>query len=193
MSELTVNFTEEILDITVPNDSLNVAFTEELLDVTVTDEGLAIEFVEETLDITLGSDLEIEFVEETLDVSFGEIVEITNNYGADTVGVTAAETLSGHRIVTIEGYYASKDTAGDKFKVLGITTGAASLGNEATVQVSGFIEEAGWSWTVGSPIFLSTNGHLTQTVPTSGFRIIVGKPKTATNIFIEISEPITTA
>lgn len=80
MSELTVNFTEEILDITVPNDSLNVAFTEEILDVTVTDEGLAIEFVEETLDITLGSDLEIGFVEETLDVNFGEIVEITNNY-----------------------------------------------------------------------------------------------------------------
>ncbi len=118
---------------------------------------------------------------------------ITNNYGSDTVAVTAAENLSGHRIVTVEGYYASKDTATDKFKVLGMTTGAASSGAEATVQVSGYITEAGWSFTVGLPVFLSTSGHITQTAPTDGFRLIVGKPKTATTLFLELSEPITTA
>ena len=118
------------------------------------------------------------------------VVTITNNYGADTVAVTAAENLGGHRIVTVEGYYASKDTANDKFKVLGMTTGAVVSGAEATVAVSGFVEENSWNWTVGTPVFLSTNGLLTQTVPTSGFRLIVGKPKTATILFIEISEPI---
>lgn len=115
---------------------------------------------------------------------------ITNNYGGDTVAVTAAENLGGHRIVTVEGYYASKDTATDKNKVLGMTTGAVSSGSEATVQVSGFIEESSWNWNVDLPVFLSTNGQLTQSAITSGFSLIVGKPRTATNMFISISEPI---
>jgi hypothetical protein len=193
MSAFTVEFTENILDITVPSDQLDVNFTENLLDITVTDDGLDIAFTESSLDVTIGSDLEIEFTENLLNVSYGELVSITNNYGADTVGVTAAENLSGHRIVTVEGYYASKDTASDKFKVLGMTTGAVSSGSEATVQLSGYITEAGWNFTVGEPVFLSTNGHITQTSPTDGFRLIVGKPKTATTLFLELSEPITTA
>lgn len=115
---------------------------------------------------------------------------ITNNYGADTVAITAAENLGGHRIVTVEGFYASKDTATDKNKVLGMTTGAVSIGSEATVQVSGFIEESSWNWNVDLPVFLSTDGQLTQSAITSGFSLIVGKPRTATNMFISISEPI---
>lgn len=115
---------------------------------------------------------------------------IINNYGSDTVAITAAENLGGHRIVTVEGFYASKDTATDKNKVLGMTTGAASIGSEATVQVSGFIEESSWNWDVDLPVFLSTNGQLTQSAITSGFSLIVGKPRTATNMFISISEPI---
>lgn len=115
---------------------------------------------------------------------------IINNYGSDTVAITAAENLGGHRIVTVEGFYASKDTATDKNKVLGMTTGAVSIGSEATVQVSGFIEESSWNWNVDLPVFLSTNGQLTQSAITSGFSLIVGKPRTATNMFISISEPI---
>lgn len=115
---------------------------------------------------------------------------IINNYGSDTVAITAAENLGGHRIVTVEGFYASKDTATDKNKVLGMTTGAVSSGAEATVQVSGFIEESSWNWNVDLPVFLSTNGQLTQSAITSGFSLIVGKPRTATNMFISISEPI---
>lgn len=80
MSELTVNFTEEILDITVPNDSLNVTVVEEVLSVTETTDGLDVSFVDETLDVVIGSDLEVSFVEENLNVSFGDLVEITNNY-----------------------------------------------------------------------------------------------------------------
>lgn len=115
---------------------------------------------------------------------------IINNYGSDTVAITAAENLGGHRIVTVEGFYASKDTATDRNKVLGMTTGAVSISSEATVQVSGFIEESSWNWNVDLPVFLSTNGQLTQSAITSGFSLIVGKPRTATNMFISISEPI---
>lgn len=115
-------------------------------------------------------------------------LNLTMNVGAATV--IAAEALGGHRAVTVDGYYADKDTAGHKFKVLGVTQGAASLGDAAVVTTFGAITNGGWSWTVGSPVFLSTNGHLTQTAPTSGFRTIIGRPTTATTLFIDISEPI---
>lgn len=111
-------------------------------------------------------------------------------YDGTVASVTAAEALGGHRAVTVDGYYADKDTAGHKFKVLGVTQGAASLGDAAVVTTFGAITNGGWSWTVGSPVFLSTNGHLTQTAPTSGFRTIIGRPTTATTLFIDISEPI---
>lgn len=104
--------------------------------------------------------------------------------------VEASENLGGHRVVTVEGYYASKDTDTDKFKILGLTTGAVSIGATATVQTFGRITESSWNWTVGDPVFLSTNGQLTQTIPTTGFRQIIGIPITTTTLFVDISEPI---
>jgi hypothetical protein len=71
-----------------------------------------------------------------------------------------------------------------------MTTGAVSSGSEATVQLSGEITNSGWSFTVGTPVFLSTNGHITQTAPADGFSLIIGKPKTATKLILEFSEPI---
>ncbi|MBI3257875.1 MAG: hypothetical protein HYZ54_00085, partial [Ignavibacteriae bacterium] len=107
-----------------------------------------------------------------------------------TASVIASENLGGHRIVTVEGYYASKDTSVDKFKILGMTTGAVSIGEAAQVITHGSITESSWNWTVGNPIFLSTNGLLTQTPPTSGFRMIIGIPQTSNTMFVDISEPI---
>lgn len=115
---------------------------------------------------------------------------VTYNISSPATQITAAENLGGHRVVTVEGYYASKDTASDKFKVLGITTGAVSIGATATVTTYGTVTESSWNWTVGSPVFLSTNGQLTQTAPTSGFRTIIGVPLTTTSMFIDISEPL---
>ena len=159
--------------VTVQESDIAVAVQENRNAVTITETGAAVN---------------INPTENVINVLTG--ATIINNYGSDTVAVTAAENLGGHRIVTVEGYYASKDTATDKNKVLGMTTGAVSSGGEATVQVSGFIEESSWNWNVDLPVFLSTNGQLTQSAITSGFSLIVGKPRTATNMFISISEPI---
>ena len=159
--------------VTVQESDIAVAVQENRNAVTITETGAAVN---------------INPTENVVNVLTG--ATIINNYGSDTVAVTAAENLGGHRIVTVEGYYASKDTATDKNKVLGMTTGAVSSGGEATVQVSGFIEESSWNWNVNLPVFLSTNGQLTQSAITSGFSLIVGKPRTATNMFISISEPI---
>lgn len=115
---------------------------------------------------------------------------IYNVLGGGTATVVASENLGGHRIATVEGYYASKDNSSDKFKILGMTTGAVVSGEAASIITHGFITESSWDWTVGNPIFLDTNGLLTQTPPTGGFRMIIGIPQTSTSMFVDISEPI---
>ena len=132
-------------------------------------------------------DVEISPVQQTVEMHRGTL---NLTYDGTQASVTAAEALSGHRVVTIDGYYADKDTAGHKFKILGVTQGAASMGSTAVVTTFGEISNVGWSWTVASPVFLSTNGQLTQTAPTTGFRTIIGRPITATSLFVDISEPI---
>ena len=132
-------------------------------------------------------EVQVSPIEQTVEINKGTL---NLTYDGTQASVTAAEALSGHRAVTIDGYYADKDTAGHKFKVLGVTQGAVSLGSTAVVTTFGEISNVGWSWTVGSPVFLSTTGHLTQTAPTSGFRTIIGRPITATSLFVDISEPI---
>ncbi len=115
---------------------------------------------------------------------------IYNVLGGGATTVVAAENLGGHRIVTVEGYYASKDNLSDKFKILGMTTGAVVSGDDASIITHGFITESSWNWTVGNPIFLDANGLLTQTPPIGGFRMIIGIPQTSTSMFVDISEPI---
>ena len=107
-----------------------------------------------------------------------------------TATVTAAEALGGHRVVTMSGNYASKDISADKFNVLGVTQGAVISGATATVTTFGEITEGSWNWTAGLPVFLSTNGLMTQTAPATGFRLIIGRAKSATTLFVDISEPI---
>ncbi len=112
MSAFTVEFTENILDITVPSDQLDVNFTENLLDVTVTDDGLDIVLTESLLDVTIGSDLEIEFTENLLNVSYGELVSITNNYGAgvSVIGEISNGTIDGSNATFTTDYDFDPDT-----------------------------------------------------------------------------------
>lgn len=151
---------------------------------------MEIRHIEQVVDVTVTEERhEIKLVEQAVEVRhFDELRVVTID--GNTATVTAAEALGGHRVVTVAGNYASKDNAADKFKILGVTQGAVSNGATATVTTYGTMTESSWNWTEGSPVFLSTNGLLTQTPPTSGFRIIIGRPQTATTLFVDISEPI---
>ena len=110
------------------------------------------------------------------------------------VTYTASTALSGNRAVCLnasgELIYADSSTVAHAHKVLGITTGAVSEGAEGTVQTNGEMTEAGWAWTIGSPVYLSTNGSLSHTAPSSGFVLVVGFALTATKIFIDIKQSI---
>lgn len=123
-------------------------------------------------------------------------IEISNDTIVydDKVIYTAGTVLGGHRAVVLNSselaIYADNTTTAHKNKVIGITTGAALSGASATIQTFGEITNSGWSWTTGESIYLSTNGLLTQTVPTSGFVLILGFAISATKMFINIKQPI---
>jgi hypothetical protein len=106
----------------------------------------------------------------------------------------AGESLGGHRVAIIDSdnkvYYADRTNLDHMYKVVGITRGAANVGDNVEIQTYGLMTEQSWNWTAGKPIFLGTNGLLTQTSPMSGFCLIIAKALTSTDIFISIKNPI---
>lgn len=110
------------------------------------------------------------------------------------VNLLSGQALSGHKVVSSNnlGYavYADSTVADTGNKVLGITTGAVSNGSIAQIQIVGVLEEPTWSWNLIDPIFIGTNGQLTQTPPETGYLYIVAFPMTPTKIFIDKQPPI---
>jgi hypothetical protein len=106
---------------------------------------------------------------------------------------TVAYSMSGHRMVILnenqEAEYASSANPFHANKIIGMTTQAA-INGEIGIQTAGELEEPSWSWILDIPIWLSTDGLLSQTPPSTGFCLIIGFPITATKMFINIREPI---
>lgn len=116
-------------------------------------------------------------------------------YAGPAVEHTAGETLSGNRVVAIvdnEAFYASHDNPDHLHLVRGITVAAAMVGSQACIQIDGPMSEPGWNWTPKLPLYLSTNGNLTHTPPTTGFSQQIAVADTATRIHINPKIPIQT-
>lgn len=107
---------------------------------------------------------------------------------------TAGQALGGHRMVTTNAsnqiIYASNATPAHAGRVIGMTTGAASNGAEATIQTSGAITESGWAWTPGSLLWLTTDGQISSTPPATGWVQAIGYAQTATTIFLHLQQAI---
>lgn len=114
--------------------------------------------------------------------------------GSSALQYPAGAALGGHRMAVLndagQAIYADKDIPAHAGKVLGMTTGAVALGDLATIQTGGELTEPSWAWTLDTPVWLGSNGLLTQATPTTGFSLIVGFPITATKLFINLREPI---
>ena len=98
--------------------------------------------------------------------------------------------LGGQRVVkatTTGCTYADNGT--DYNLALGFTVTSVTAGNEVAIRTSG--ELNGFSnLTVGQPIFLGTNGLLTQTAPTTGVYQQLGIAKSETSILVQIQQSI---
>ncbi len=125
-----------------------------------------------------------------LDIVSGGIVPAA----IDTT-LVASTSLSALRCITTDSSglakYATPDSLANAV-VIGISTTAASTGQNITIKTSGQITDASWNWTKGA-IYLGANGTLTQTAPTGGSIVVhVAKAITATTLIIDIDTIIQT-
>jgi hypothetical protein len=115
--------------------------------------------------------------------------------GSPLESYTAATALSGHLAVTLDalGRATAADcrTAGHAASVLGVTVGAVTAGNAATVRASGLLESPGWGLAPDQPVYLGESGALVQSIPVSAlFTKPIGRAVSATAVLIDIQPAI---
>lgn len=108
---------------------------------------------------------------------------------------TAATALSALRAVTLDNLgqaiYATNTTLANA-QVLGVTVTAANAGSPVLVRTIGIMTDNSWNWTKG-PIYLGSNGAITQSAPTGGLVVAqIGRALSTTIIYIDVDQTITT-
>lgn len=99
----------------------------------------------------------------------------------------AGEAIGGHRAVTIGAdgkAYLASPVEPQAQAVFGVTTGAAAAGASVIIQCAGVLGEASWTWMPG-PVWLGSDGALTQTVPSIGAAVHIGTAGGPTSINID--------
>ena len=113
------------------------------------------------------------------------------------VVLRAGQTLGGHRAVLLDSagcaIYADSSDASHAGRFFGITANAAVVDDFVTVHVIGEMIESAWVWDISRPVFLGTNGQLTQVPPTAGFVQVIGQPITVQSLFLNPNPSITLA
>ncbi len=105
----------------------------------------------------------------------------------------AANNLSALRVVAaVNGQlvYADSGTPDHAFKVVGLLPNAVVAGATIAALSEGPISDDAWNWDTDRPIFLGSNGQLTQTAPEIGFLLQVATAATPTQIDFEPQEVI---
>lgn len=117
--------------------------------------------------------------------------EVGPSGDAPLLVATATTAIGGHRAVVLVGdgsqgaIYADQSIPDHAERFVGVTTGAADSGSPVTIQIGGEITEPSWNWIPGFPVYLSVQGLLTQTPPTTGFLQIIGISLSATRLSIQ--------
>ena len=105
-----------------------------------------------------------------------------------TLSLSALSPLSALRAIAVDAsgnaVYADPATSP---RAVGISTTA---GTTVSVQYAGELTDALWTWTPDGVIYVSANGALTQTAPTSGTIQPIARALTATRILITIHPTI---
>jgi hypothetical protein len=109
--------------------------------------------------------------------------------GGTSITLTAPRDLGGNRVVLANLDYADSSLTSTAGKAIGITSGAVASGHVATIIVSNELDGF-FGFTIGQPVFLSTNGTVSQTLPLSGYIQKVGVAVTSTILLVNISDPI---
>ena len=99
--------------------------------------------------------------------------------------------IGGNRaIATVNGYANYADCTDPTKQAIGLSMGAVSSGADVTIKSGGKMVITGAGWLTGAPIYLSVNGTLTQTEPTTGFSQVLGMAHSSDTILINIQKQI---
>ncbi len=130
----------------------------------------------------------LSFADATVTVTLGPYIEVASGGGGGLTGL-AGETINGHRVVAwaADGTLVHAQPA-NIFAIAGLTTAAASIGGVVTAANDGAVTFSGWAWTAG-PVFLGADGTLTQTLPASGYAVVIGRGD-GTRLFINLQPPV---
>lgn len=131
----------------------------------------------------------------SLEFVIGGIKGDKGDPGGVTVTRVAFDSLAGNRVVIQNSddtvSYASSDNASHANRVLGVTTHAATATAEIAIQLSDVMAEVSWSWEPNAPVFLSSDGMLTQDINSTGlFFLQVGTALSATKLLIDKQIPV---
>lgn len=112
--------------------------------------------------------------------------------GAQTIVYNAGEPISGHKVVRMDSglvYIADSSNDAHLGQAIGISTNAASIGNPVTVQTIGEITDASLVFSTPGPVFVGTNGAVTQTAPSTGWIQRVGTALDSDSLLINFETP----
>lgn len=110
-------------------------------------------------------------------LSSGEVSSLT------VVSLSSLADISATKVVTAGLSIADKDT---NPRAIGILKNAVMTGELGNVVIDGEFDDSSFSFTVGQPVFLGSNGGLTQTPPTSGWLVVVGTAIKTTALKLEL-------
>ena len=103
------------------------------------------------------------------------------------LSLTSTAPLNAYKLITTDAagfaVYASSAEVSHVDQVLGV---ALNSGTALQVQTMGVVDNTGWSWTPGSPLFVGVNGDITTNPGTGLFSQLVGYAQSATRIFIRL-------
>lgn len=133
------------------------------------------------------SAISVNFAADAVTVTLGPYIEVTGG-GSGLSGIAGA-TINGHRVVAwqADGTLAHAQPS-NLFAIAGLTTSAASTGALVVPLSEGAVTFSGWSWTAG-PVFLGADGTLTQTLPSTGWAVVIGRGD-GTRLFINVQPPV---
>ncbi len=85
---------------------------------------------------------------------------------------------------------ADSATVSHAFRLVGLSLSATASGALQTPLLEGIVKDAAWNWNPSIPLWLGTNGQMTQTSPTTGFLVQVATAIAPDQIYFQIQEPI---
>lgn len=109
--------------------------------------------------------------------------------GYQRILATASTTVHGQRAVVVDAdevRHPALATATDAILIIGVARTSGDVGDEINVQTGGVMREPSWSWSNG-PVYVEDDGVLTQTAPTTGYIVSIGRAIAPDAIDIDVS------